>query len=112
MPKLRAFELVDDDDVTEGMYVTFRTYIEEQKPDAWQSIEDLPADLLYGFIIRAAIKAGWVKDVVEKNEYDEETRWSWTLEYYDGIKAGTVPKKKWGQPILKRWIDYKEIDPN
>jgi len=108
--KLRAFELKEEQ--SQQQYVDFRTNIETYRPPVFTSIERLPQELFYNILIRSAIAAGWVEKVVEKNEYDEETEWEWTVEYFENLPAGKVPLLEWGEPVLDRWLKYKELDPN
>ena len=111
MAKYRTFTLKED--ITQKDYVTFRTGVEEFKPSVWNSIDDLPVEIFYDLLARAAIKAGWVQDVVEINEYDEETTWAWSVEYIDGLVAsGKSPVIEWGKKVLKRWVEIKTLDPN
>ena len=112
--KYRTFVLKED--INQKEYVTFRTGVEEFKPAAWNSIDTLPAELFYDVLTRAAVTAGWVEDVVETNEYDEETEWEWGaegIEYVDGLKASSEsPIIDWGKLVLARWVEIKTLDPN
>ena len=108
--KLRKFEISED--VNQAEYVVFRTTVEELKPDVWQSINTLPAELFYNILVKAAIAAGIVEDVVEDNEYDEEVTWEWTAEYVDELPAGISELKDWGMLMFDRWVEIKTLDPN
>lgn len=108
--KLRAFNLRDD--INQGEYVTFRVGVESRRPPAWESIETLPIEILYSILVHAAIDAAWIEVVVEDDGYGEEIEWEWTSEFVDSIPAGEAPLRKWAEPIFKRWIEYKSIDPN
>lgn len=111
MKKYRIFTLKED--ITQKDYVTFRTGVEEFRPSVWSSIDDLPIEIFYDILTRAAINAKWVMDVVEKNEYEEETTWVWDVEYIDGLKAsGKSPIIDWGGQVLSRWVEIKTLDPN
>jgi len=108
--KFRAFELRDG--LTQLQYIDFRENIENFKPKAWVNIETLPAELFYSVMCQSAIKAGWLSDVVEKNEYGEETSWSWSVDYFNGLPAGKFPLQEWGALVLERWVELKTLDPN
>jgi hypothetical protein len=111
MTKYRTFELKED--ITQGEYVTFRAGLEESRPPAWNSIETLPIEVFYHVLTVAAVKAGWVMDVVELNEYEEETTWEWNEEYVLGLKAsGKSPITGWGNLVFDRWMEIKTLDPN
>jgi len=108
--KFRPFKLRED--ITDGEYMAFRANIESLRPEGWKSIEEVPGDVLYGILIRSAVKAGWLEVVKEKNEYDEDVEWEWSIDFLDSIPAGTMPRADWGGPILERWIEYRTVDPN
>jgi hypothetical protein len=108
--KFRPFNLRED--ITQGEYIKFRVFVQEMKPEVWDRIELLPEELFYNVLVLAAVKAGWLEDVVEENEYEEETVWQWTDEYVNGLPAGDAPVVEWGRQVLDRWVKYKSIDPN
>jgi len=109
----REFELKGD--INQLEYVTFRTKVQEQKPEVWTEIQDVPIELFYHILVKSSIESGWIKDVVEMNKYDEEVVWSWTengSEYIDNLPAGNWPWKLWGRTVFLRWSDIKNLDPN
>ena len=110
--KFRLFVLKED--ITQLEYVHFRTELEKSRPAVWSSIEKLPVEIFYDVLTRSAIKAGWVQDVVEDNEYDEEVIWEWTEEYLDGLPADEAREhvEEWGDIAFKRWVEIKTLDPN
>ena len=111
--KFRKFELKDD--ITQGQYVIFRTQLEEQKPEVWGEIKDLPAEIFYDVLVRAAIIGDWIEDITEDNEYGDDTFWSWAesgLEYIDRQPAGGWPLSECGNTVFERWAQIKTIDPN
>ena len=111
MTKYRIFTLKED--ITQKDYVTFRAGVEEHRPAVWSSIDDLPIEIFYDILTRSAIKAGWVMDVVETNEYGEETTWVWNAGYIDELPAsGKSPIVEWGKKVLGRWVEIKTLDPN
>lgn len=112
--KFRDFNLKGD--ITQLEYVTFRVDIQDRKPDSWEEIQLMPIELFYDVLVRAAAMAGWVDDVVETNEYDEETVWSWVEsgdQYIDDLPAaGKSPLMKWGELVFERWTEIRNLDPN
>jgi len=74
--KFRRFEL--NDDISQAEYVVFRSSVEEMKPDVWDNINSLPEEIFYNILVKSAVRAGIVTDVVEMNEYDEEVTWPWS----------------------------------
>jgi hypothetical protein len=108
--KFRTFELKDD--ITQIEYVNFRAGVQSFTPPAWNSFELLPIELFYDVMVRAAIDAKWLLDVVEENEYNEETVWEWSIEYIDSLKAGSFPLLEWGEVVFNRWAEIKTLDPN
>ena len=111
MTKYRDFELKKD--ILQKDYVAFRTGLETHRPSVWENLNDLPEEMFYDILVRSAITGGWIEDVVEKNEYDEETTWEWNLEYVDNIKAsGGSPITSWGDKVFNRWVEIKTLDPN
>jgi len=108
--KFRPFVLRDD--INQKQYVDFRVGVEERKPAAWNSIEQLPIELFYYILTHSAVAAGWVAPVVEENEYGEEVTWEWTPQFIDDIPGGEGLWHQWGSLVTDRWIEYKELDPN
>jgi hypothetical protein len=106
----REFKLKGD--ITQLQYVTFRTGLQEMKPAAWENVQDLPIELFYNVLVKAAVQAGWVEDVVEENKYEEMTTWEWSLDYVDTIPAGLKPISDWGGEVFERWVEIKSLDPN
>ena len=99
-------------DITQIQYVTFRTNLQEMKPAAWENVQDLPIELFYNVLVKAAVQSGWVEDVVEENKYDETTTWEWDTTYVDTIPAGLEPISAWGGLVFARWVEIKTLDPN
>ena len=108
--KYREFKLKGD--IAQLQYVTFRNGLEEMKPPAWENVQELPIELFYNVLVKSAIQSGWVEDVVEKNEYEEETTWEWNLDYVDKMPAGLQPISDWGDLVFTRWVEIKTLDPN
>jgi len=109
--KYREFKLKDT--ITQGEYRIFRTKLQEMKPDVWESIDKLPLEMLFDALTVSAIHGGWVEDIVEDNEYEEETTWEWNQEYLDDLPADPEsPTIGWGSAVFTRWMDIRGIDPN
>lgn len=109
--KFRKFQLKRD--ITQSEYVTFRTKVEEKKPAVWGNIRDLPAELFYYVLVVSAVEAGFVEDVTEKNEYEEEVTWAWNIEYVDNLPAdGSTPIAEWGSTVFDKWVEIRTLDPN
>lgn len=109
--KFREFQLKGD--ITQIEYVTFRTKIQEIKPAEWEQVQDLPIELFYYTLVRAAIASGWIVDVVENNEYDETITWEWNEDYLDTLPAGgETPLNDWGGQVFDRWLEIRALDPN
>ena len=109
--KYRTFELKDT--ITQGEYRVFRTLIQERKPEVWSLLEEMPLELFFDVLVSSAVQAGWIQDVVEENEYEEEVTWEWNQEYVDGLPAdGKSPVSKWGELVFTRWVEIKTLDPN
>lgn len=108
--KYRHFELLED--INQGQYIAYRLEIQRLKPPYWEAVEHMPIDLFYDVLTRAAVIAGWVQDVVEKDEYEVENTWGWSIEYIDNLPAGTNKLNEWGEIVLQRWVEIRDIDPN
>lgn len=111
--KYRAFVIKDN--LNQLEYVTFRTKVQEFKPAAWGDIMDLPGELFYDVLIRSAIFAGWIDDVVETNEYGENTTFNWKAsgeEYLNGLPPMTPEIIEWGKAVFERWVKIRTLDPN
>jgi len=108
-------EFVIKSDVNQKEYVDFRIRVQEMKPAPWAEINDLPDELFYDVLVRGACDAGWIEDVIEENEYGEETTFSWKDDggkYLDGLPPISKEFIGWGSKVLQRWLDIKTIDPN
>lgn len=109
--KYREFKLKDV--ISQGEYRIFRTRVQELKPPVWDTIQELPIELLFDVLVSSAIQAGWVEDVTELNEYEEEETWKWNQEYVDNLPASSsTPLATWGDEVFTRWIEIKTLDPN
>lgn len=105
-------EFVLKGDINQLEYVTFRVTLQEMKPAAWENLMDMPLELFYNVLVRAAVTAGWVADVVEENKYGETETWAWNMDYVDSLPAGLEPISSWGSAVFERWVEIKTLDPN
>ena len=109
--KYREFKLKDD--ITQLQYVVFRTSVQDLKPNAWEEAMDMPVELFYNVLVKSAMEAEWVQDVVEENEYEETTTWEWNTDYLDGLPASKeTPLSEWGNAVFSRWMEIRTLDPN
>lgn len=97
MAKSKDFQVKDVGALKIRHQFTFATTLKHLQPPDWESMTEMPQEVVWYLMCKSAQEAGWFEPDMSAEEVDN-------LDYETAEKLG--------QDISARYLELKKIDPN